>query len=156
MLNVVLFQPEIPSNTGNIIRLCANTGAKLHIVEPAGFIMDDRRLLRAGLDYHEFVNIKYHHNLEECLEFFKGHRIYACTTKGHMRPDECRFQDGDVLIFGKETAGLPEYYTNALPPEQKVRIPMIPGSRCMNLSNSVAIFIYEVWRQNGFSGAQEQ
>ncbi len=156
MINVVLFQPEIPANTGNIIRLCANTGTKLHIIEPTAFIMDDKKLLRAGLDYHEFVDIKYHHNLQECLEYFKGHNIYACTTHGHMKPNECQFKDGDVLIFGKETAGLPVEYTDSLPPEQKVRIPTMPESRCMNLSNSVAIFIYEAWRQMGFSGSREQ
>ena len=156
MINVVLFQPEIPANTGNIIRLCANTGTSLHIVEPASFMMDDRRLLRAGLDYHEFVNIKYHHNLEECLAFFTRHEIYACTTKGHMSPDKCPFQDGDVLFFGKETSGLPEDFPASLPPERLARIPMVPGSRCMNLSNSVAIFVYEAWRQHGFAGAREQ
>lgn len=156
MLNIVLFQPEIPANTGNIIRLCANTGYQLHIVEPASFVLDDKRLMRAGLDYHEFVNIKKHHNLQECLEFFKGHNIYACTTKGHAYPDQCSFKDGDVLIFGKETKGLPDEFTNTLDAEHKVRIPMVPGSRCMNLSNSVAIFIYESWRQEGFQGSAVQ
>ena len=156
MLNIVLFQPEIPANTGNIFRLCANTGYQLHIIEPASFVLDDKRLLRAGLDYHEFVNIKKHHNLEECLEYFKGHQIYACTTKGHAYPDKCHFKDGDVLMFGKETKGLPDEFTQTLDDEHKVRIPLVPGSRCMNLSNSVAIFIYESWRQMGFDGAREQ
>ena len=126
MLNIVLFQPEIPANTGNIIRLCANTGYKLHIVEPAAFILDDKRLLRAGIDYHEFVDIKKHRNLNECLEYFKGHNIYACTTKGHAYPDQCRFQEGDVLIFGKETKGLPDEFTdtlwNALDADNKISL----------------------------------
>ncbi len=156
MLNIVLFQPEIPANTGNIIRLCANTGYALHIVEPASFVLDDKRLMRAGLDYHEFVNIVRHKNLEECLKYFEGHNIFACTTKGHTRPDQAQFKDGDVLIFGKETKGLPDEFTDTLTPEQKLRIPMMPNSRCMNLSNSVAIFIYESWRQMGFAGSRDQ
>ncbi len=156
MLNIVLFQPEIPANTGNIIRLCANTGYKLHIIEPASFVLDDKRLMRAGLDYHEYVDIKKHRNLSECLEYFKGHRIFACTTKGHAYPDKCNFKAGDVLIFGKETKGLPDEFTDTLEPSQKVRIPMVPGSRCMNLSNSVAIFVYESWRQLNYQGALPQ
>ncbi len=156
MLNIVLFQPEIAANTGNIIRLCANSGYHLHIVEPAGFIFDDKRLLRAGLDYHEFVHIVKHPNLEACLEHFQGHNIYACTTKGHTKPSECHFQEGDVLIFGKETKGLPDYFTDSLDASHKVRIPMVPGSRCLNLSNSVAVFIFESWRQLDFKGAVDQ
>ncbi|MGN1392835.1 MAG: tRNA (uridine(34)/cytosine(34)/5-carboxymethylaminomethyluridine(34)-2'-O)-methyltransferase TrmL [Succinivibrionaceae bacterium] len=156
MLNIVLFQPEIPANTGNIIRLCANTGFNLHIIEPAAFSLDDKKLMRAGLDYHEFVNIVKHHNLEECLEYFKGHNIYACTTKGHAYPNLCQFKEGDVLIFGKETKGLPDSFTDTLDLDHKVRIPMVPNSRCMNLSNSVAIFIYEAWRQLDFIGAKIQ
>jgi tRNA (cytidine/uridine-2'-O-)-methyltransferase len=153
MLNIVLFQPEIPANTGNIIRLCANTGYQLHIIEPTGFVMDNKKLMRAGLDYHEFVNIKKHVSLEACLEYFKGHNIYACTTKGHTPPHQCSFKEGDVLIFGKETAGLPEDFTATLDEQHKVRIPMLPDTRCMNLSNSVAIFIYESWRQLDFKGS---
>ena len=156
MLNIVLFQPEIPANTGNIIRLCANTGCALHIIEPASYILDDKRLMRAGLDYHEFVHIVKHKNIEACLEYFAGHDIYACTTKGHTRPDKVAFKDGDVLIFGKETKGLPDEFTNTLDAAHKVRIPMVPESRCMNLSNSVAIFIFEAWRQMDFVGAREQ
>ncbi len=153
MLNIVLFQPEIPANTGNIIRLCANTGYSLHIVEPAAFFFDDRRLLRAGLDYREFVGIRKHKNLAACLEFFRGHGIWACTVRGEVSPDECRFKPGDALFFGKETKGLPDEFTASLEPGRRVRIPMVPGSRCMNLANSAAIMVYESWRQLGFAGA---
>ncbi len=143
MLDVVLYQPEIPPNTGNIIRLCANSGFTLHLIEPLGFEWDDKRVRRAGLDYHEFAHVKRHANLEAYLEDAKPNRVFACTTKGKAS-----------LIFGPETRGLPDDYIQSLPPEQRVRIPMLPDSRSMNLSNAVSVFVYESWRQFGYEGAR--
>ncbi|MBQ8708653.1 MAG: tRNA (cytidine(34)-2'-O)-methyltransferase [Succinivibrionaceae bacterium] len=155
-MNVVLFQPEIPANTGNIIRLCANTGSTLSLISPLGFVLDDRRLLRAGLDYHEFVNIRAYDSLKECLEAMpSGARVYAATSKGHAYPEAARFGPDDVLVFGRETTGLPDDFVASLPEECRIRIPMVPGSRCYNLANSVAIMLYEAWRQNGFAGCRE-
>ncbi|GAA3544106.1 tRNA (uridine(34)/cytosine(34)/5-carboxymethylaminomethyluridine(34)-2'-O)-methyltransferase TrmL [Zobellella aerophila] len=152
MLHIVLYQPEIPPNTGNIIRLCANTGFQLHLIEPLGFDWDDKRLRRAGLDYHEFAHIIRHASLETCLETLSG-RVYACTTKGTRPHSEARFAAGDVLLFGPESRGLPSEVIAALPPEQRLRIPMLASSRSMNLSNAVSVFVYESWRQLGYSGA---
>lgn len=154
-MNVVLFQPEIPANTGNIIRLCANTGSQLHLIRPLGFVLDDKRLLRAGLDYHEFVNIKLYNYIEECLEAMPdGARVYAATSKGTHMPNQAEFKPEDVIIFGRETSGLPDSFTDSLPDEQKLRIPMVPNSRCYNLCNSVAIMVYEAWRQQNFCGCR--
>lgn len=154
-MNVVLFQPEIPANTGNIIRLCANTGSQLHLIRPLGFVLDDKRLLRAGLDYHEFVNIKLYNSIEECLEAMPdGAMVYAATSKGTHMPNQAEFKPEDVIIFGRETSGLPDSFTDSLPDEQKLRIPMVPNSRCYNLCNSVAIMVYEAWRQQNFCGCR--
>lgn len=155
-MHIVLFRPEIPANTGNIIRLCANTGSDLSLIRPLGFILDDRRLLRAGLDYHEFVNIRTYNSIEECLSTMPASaRVFAATSRGHTFPDKVHFSPDDVLIFGRETSGLPDDFTDSLPEEQKIRIPMVPGSRCYNLANSASILLYEAWRQQGFAGCRE-
>ncbi|ACQ91777.1 RNA methyltransferase, TrmH family, group 2 [Tolumonas auensis DSM 9187] len=153
MLHIALYEPEIPPNTGNIIRLCANTGYFLHLIEPMGFAWDDKRLRRAGLDYHEFAEIKRHANFENFLSTIGNARIFACTTKGKAYPSEAGFIAGDVLLFGPETRGLPMSIIESLPEAQRLRIPMLPQSRSMNLSNAVSVFVYESWRQLGFPGA---
>ena len=153
MLNVVLFEPEIPPNTGNIIRLCANTGFSLHLIKPLGFVWDDKRLRRAGLDYHEFASIKQHNNYQTFLEQEQPKRIFALTTKGTPAHSEIQYQVGDYLLFGPETRGLPSTILDQLPFEQKIRIPMLENSRSMNLSNSVAVTVYEAWRQLNYQGA---
>lgn len=153
MLHIALYEPEIPPNTGNIIRLCANTGYFLHLIEPMGFAWDDKRLRRAGLDYHEFADIKRHANFDEFLSSVGNARIFACTTKGKAYPSEAGFVAGDVLLFGPETRGLPMWIIENLPEAQRLRIPMLPQSRSMNLSNAVSVFVYESWRQLGFYGA---
>nr|WP_315093165.1 tRNA (uridine(34)/cytosine(34)/5-carboxymethylaminomethyluridine(34)-2'-O)-methyltransferase TrmL [uncultured Neisseria sp.] len=152
MFTIVLYQPEIPPNTGNIIRLCANTGADLHLVKPLGFPLDSSKMKRAGLDYHEFAKLTVHENFEDCLKALEGRRIFTLTTKGSTRPDEVSFREGDVLLFGPETRGLPAEILDSLPAGQKIRLPMMPGSRSMNLSNTVAVILFEAWRQNGFAG----
>ncbi|EGF11453.1 TPA: tRNA (uridine(34)/cytosine(34)/5-carboxymethylaminomethyluridine(34)-2'-O)-methyltransferase TrmL [Neisseria bacilliformis] len=151
MFTVVLYQPEIPPNTGNIIRLCANTGADLHLVKPLGFPLDSAKMKRAGLDYHEFARVSVHESYAECLAALAGRRIFALTTKGRTRPDQVSFQAGDVFLFGPETRGLPAEILDGLPQERKIRLPMKSGSRSMNLSNTVAVIVFEAWRQNGFS-----
>ncbi|NIF60793.1 tRNA (uridine(34)/cytosine(34)/5-carboxymethylaminomethyluridine(34)-2'-O)-methyltransferase TrmL [Enterobacter sp. Ap-916] len=153
MLNIVLFEPEIPPNTGNIIRLCANTGFRLHIIEPMGFPWDDKRLRRAGLDYHEFTTVLRHRDYNAFLEAETPQRLFALTTKGTPAHSAVSYQAGDYLMFGPETRGLPAEILNAMPPEQKIRIPMMPDSRSMNLSNSVSVVVYEAWRQLGYQGA---
>lgn len=153
MLHIALYEPEIPPNTGNIIRLCANTGYFLHLIEPMGFAWDDKRLRRAGLDYHEFANIKRHANFDDFLRSIGDARIFACTTKGKAYPSDAGFLAGDVLLFGPETRGLPMSIIESLPETQRLRIPMLPQSRSMNLSNAVSVFVYESWRQLGFIGA---
>ena len=152
MFTIVLYQPEIPPNTGNIIRLCANTGADLHLVKPLGFPLDSSKMKRAGLDYHEFAKLTVHENFEDCLKALKGRRIFALTTKGKTRPDEASFKEGDVFLFGPETRGLPAEILDSLPAERKLRLPMRPGSRSMNLSNTVAVMLFEAWRQNDYQG----
>ncbi|HGG9518992.1 TPA: tRNA (uridine(34)/cytosine(34)/5-carboxymethylaminomethyluridine(34)-2'-O)-methyltransferase TrmL [Neisseria meningitidis] len=152
MFTIVLYQPEIPPNTGNIIRLCANTGADLHLVKPLGFPLDSAKMKRAGLDYHEFASLTVHENFDDCLKALAGRRIFALTTKGTTRPDETAFQKGDVLLFGPETRGLPADILDSLPAAQKIRLPMQPGSRSMNLSNTVAVILFEAWRQHGYAG----
>lgn len=154
MLDIVLYQPEIPPNTGNIIRLCANTGFKLHLIEPLGFEWDDKRVRRAGLDYHEFTDVKRHGSLDDYLASEQPKRVFACTTKGKSFHSDVQYQKGDALLFGPETRGLPDDVINALPPAQRVRIPMLPDSRSMNLSNAVSVFVYESWRQLGYEGAR--
>ena len=153
MLNIVLYEPEIPPNTGNIIRLCANTGFRLHIIEPMGFAWDDKRLRRAGLDYREIVNVTVHVNLKSFMERERPRRLVAATAHGHSSLKSFTFQDGDYVIFGREKEGLSSEVYALWPPELRVRIPMVGGSRCMNLSNSVAVVSYEAWRQEGFLGA---
>lgn len=152
MFTVVLYQPEIPPNTGNIIRLCANTGAELHLVKPLGFPLDSAKMRRAGLDYHELTQVVVHEHFADCLAALKGRRIFALTTKGHTRPDQVAFQADDVFLFGPETRGLPAEILNTMPETHKVRLPMVPNNRSMNLSNSVAVMVYEAWRQQNYFG----
>ncbi|TCW32861.1 tRNA (uridine(34)/cytosine(34)/5-carboxymethylaminomethyluridine(34)-2'-O)-methyltransferase TrmL [Gulbenkiania mobilis] len=152
MFTVVLFQPEIPPNTGNVIRLCANTGCELHLVKPLGFPLDDAKLRRAGLDYHEYAPLVVHEDWEACLQALAGRRIFAATTKGSVRHDRIGFRPGDVFLFGPESRGLPDAVLESLPTGQRVRLPMRPHSRSMNLSNAVAVTVFEAWRQNGFDG----
>lgn len=153
MLDIVLYEPEIPQNTGNIIRLCANTGFRLHLIEPLGFRWDDKKLRRSGLDYHEFAEIKRYPNYETFLAQAKPKRLFAMTTKGRPAPSQVKFTVGDFLMFGPETRGIPAAILDSLPLAQKLRIPMIENSRSMNLSNSVAVAVYEAWRQLGFPNA---
>lgn len=153
MLDIVLFQPEIPPNTGNIVRLCANTGFKLHLIEPLGFDWDDKKVRRAGLDYHEFAKVERHASLNDYQQREQSKRIFACTTKGTANFAEADYQAGDALLFGPETRGLPMEVIESLPESQRLRIPMLPNSRSMNLSNAVSVFVYESWRQLGFKGA---
>ena len=150
MFNVILYQPEIPPNTGNIIRLCANTGASLHLVKPLGFTLEDKQLLRAGLDYHEFASITVHEGWAECLARMEGRRIFAVSTKGRQRYDLVRYIEGDAFVFGPESRGLPAEILGSVPEQQCLRLPMVAGSRSLNLSNSVAVVLYEAWRQVEF------
>jgi tRNA (cytidine/uridine-2'-O-)-methyltransferase len=151
-MNVVLYQPEIPQNTGNIIRICANTGAKLHLVKPFGFEWDDKRLRRAGLDYHELALVSLYENFEDCQAALAGTRWFALTTKAKRSYAEVSFRPNDTVLFGQETKGLPASIAESLTDEQKLRIPMQATSRSINLANSVAITLYEGWRQQNFDG----
>ncbi|RXZ44423.1 tRNA (uridine(34)/cytosine(34)/5-carboxymethylaminomethyluridine(34)-2'-O)-methyltransferase TrmL [Crenobacter cavernae] len=151
MFTVVLFQPEIPPNTGNVIRLCANTGCELHLVKPLGFPLDDAKLRRAGLDYHEYASLTVHEDWEACLTALAGRRIFAATTKGATRYDQVAFHPDDVLLFGPESRGLPDDVLARFPAERRIRLPMQPSSRSMNLSNAVAVTVFEAWRQQGFA-----
>lgn len=150
MIHVALFEPEIPPNTGNIIRLCANSGATLHLIHPLGFNPDDKQLKRAGLDYHEWTNIYHHQDYAAFLKEVKPERLFAISTKGERHYSDVTFQKGDVLLFGPETRGLPENVLNSLTGTSILRIPMRNGSRSLNLSNAVAIVVYEAVRQMGF------
>jgi tRNA (cytidine/uridine-2'-O-)-methyltransferase len=150
MFDIVLYQPEIPPNTGNIIRLCANTGVRLHLVEPLGFTLKDAQLKRAGLDYHEFATMQVHADWEACRAALPDRRMFALTTRGSTRYTDIAFKPGDVFVFGPETRGLPQEMLSLFPPENRVRLPMLPHSRSLNLSNSAAVLVYEAWRQNGF------
>lgn len=152
MLHIVLFQPEIPGNTGNIIRLCANTGVRLHLIRPLGFDLDDSKLKRAGLDYHEWAEMQVHESLDDFLQKVKPSRLFAFTTKGARFYHALEVQPDDAFLFGPETRGLPLNILAALPAEQHLRLPMLPTSRSLNLSNSVAVVVYEAWRQLGFVG----
>jgi tRNA (cytidine/uridine-2'-O-)-methyltransferase len=180
MFNVILYQPEIPPNTGNIIRLCANTGAQLHLICPLGFELDDKQLRRAGLDYHEYADVRVHDDLAACLqtlpeagkarlphpntppagegtnvslrELVVSRRLFAFTTKGVRAFHEVCYQTGDALLFGPESCGLPADVLETLAPEQCLRLPMLPNNRSLNLSNTVAVAVFEAWRQNGFLG----
>jgi tRNA (cytidine/uridine-2'-O-)-methyltransferase len=149
-VNVVLFQPEIPPNTGNIIRLCANTGARLHLIRPLGFRLDAKAVRRAGLDYRELADVAEHATLRECLASLGEPRWFAFTTRGTLRHDEVGFAAGDALVFGPETRGLPDDVLGACPDDRRVRIPMLAGARSLNLSNAAAVAVYEAWRQLGF------
>ncbi len=149
-LDVVLFQPEIPPNTGNIIRLCANTGARLHLVRPLGFRLDARAVRRAGLDYRELADVREYADLHACLAALGQPRWFAFTTRGARRHDEAEYADRDALVFGPETRGLPDEVLAACPAERHLRIPMLAGVRSLNLSNAVAVAVYEAWRQLGF------
>ena len=154
MFAVVLVHPEIPPNTGNVIRLTANTATELHLVEPLGFRMDDRELKRAGLDYHEYARVAVHRNWAACKAALAAHRrFFALTTAGTRSLYDARFLPGDVLVFGSETAGLPDAITNEFAVDARLRIPMRPGVRSLNLSNAVAVAVYEAWRQQGFAGS---
>jgi tRNA (cytidine/uridine-2'-O-)-methyltransferase len=150
MLHIVLYEPEIPANTGNIIRLCANTGARLHLIKPLGFELDDKKLRRAGLDYHEWAELRVYDRLDDCLQAFAPARVFAFSTKARQCYAEARFQSGDALLFGPETRGLPAALLGRLGPEQCLRLPMLPQSRSLNLSNTAAVALYEAWRQLGF------
>lgn len=154
MFEVVLVHPEIPPNTGNVIRLCANAGVRLHLVEPLGFSMEDRLLRRAGLDYHELADVHRHADWEACRGALgDGRRMFAFSTRGSRLFTEVAYQPGDVFVFGAETAGLPAALLAAFPESMRLRLPMRPGNRSLNLSNAVAVAVFEAWRQAGFSGA---
>jgi tRNA (cytidine/uridine-2'-O-)-methyltransferase len=153
MLDVVLVHPEIPPNAGNAIRLAANTGARLHFVEPLGFSMDDRQLRRAGLDYHEMARVSVHRDWASCRGALGARRMFAFTTSAPRNCYDVRFQAGDVLVFGAETSGLPAAVLDGFPDEMRLRLPMRPGNRSLNLSNAVAVAVFEAWRQLGFPGS---
>jgi len=153
MFHVVLIHPEIPANTGNIIRLCANTNTTLHLVHPLGFVLEDARLRRAGLDYHEYARVVQHRGVDDFLAATRPRRILAFSTRGSIGYGEITYEREDALLFGSETSGLPADLLAGLPERQVVRIPMAPGSRSLNLSNAVAVTVYEAWRQNGFAFA---
>ena len=152
MFHVILWQPEIPPNTGNIIRLCANTGASLALVGPLGFELDEPRLRRAGLDYREFARVREFPDLERCLQALQRPPTWAFSSRAERRFDQARFQPGDALLFGPETRGLPPEVLETVAPERRLRLPMRSGNRSLNLSNAVAVAVYEAWRQNGFAG----
>lgn len=154
MLHIVLYQPEIPPNTGNIIRLCANTGFQLHLIRPLGFTLDDKRLRRAGLDYDEWAQVCTHDSLDAFIDEIQPQRLFACSTKGTSHYTKTGFEKGDSLLFGPETRGLPTNILERLAPENVLRLPMQSNSRSLNLSNCVAIFVYEAWRQLDFEGGQ--
>lgn len=155
MLNVVLYEPEIPPNTGNIIRLCANTGCRLHLIEPLGFTLEDKQMRRAGLDYNEYATVRVHPDYPAFLATERPERLFGFTTKGTRGYHRVDYQEGDYLMFGPETRGLPPQVRDALPADRCLRVPMRPESRSLNLSNTVALVVYEAWRQLGFDGAQQ-
>jgi len=150
MIHIVLYEPEIPPNTGNIIRLCANTGAQLHLIHPLGFELDDAKLLRAGLDYHEWAEVQEHDSLSAFTDSIKPEKMYAVSTRGKTLYSEAEYPDNVALLFGPETRGLPQSLLDELPDSDILRLPMLPDSRSLNLSNAAAIFVYEAWKQNNF------
>jgi len=152
MFNVLLYEPEIPPNTGNIIRLCANMGAALHLIKPLGFDLDDAKLRRAGLDYREWASLRTHESLPACLEILRPPRLFALTTKGGRRYADASFQAGDAFLFGPESRGLPAPVRESVPAENRLYVPMVAESRSLNLSNAVAVVLYEAWRQGAFEG----
>lgn len=153
MFHIALYEPVMPANCGNIIRLCANNGCALHLIEPLGFDFEEKKLRRAGLDYHDLANVTRYANYTEFAEAMSGRRVFACTTKGSRPYTDVSYKTDDVLLFGSETAGLPDAIRDGFAPEQRIRIPMQGSSRSLNLANSVAIISYEAWRQAGFTGA---
>jgi tRNA (cytidine/uridine-2'-O-)-methyltransferase len=153
MLDLVLYRPEIPPNAGNVIRLAANTGARLHLVEPLGFSLEDRQLKRAGLDYHEMANVAVHRDWTACRAALAGRRLFAVSTRGSVNYAEVRYAAGDAFVFGAETSGLPQAMLEEFALERRLRLPMRPGNRSLNLSNAVAVVVFEAWRQLGFPGA---
>jgi tRNA (cytidine/uridine-2'-O-)-methyltransferase len=152
MFHVVLYQPEIPPNTGNVIRLCANTGAQLHLIRPLGFRLADPDLRRAGLDYHQYADLQVHDDWDVCQTTLAGHRLFALSTRGSRRYDTLDYAPGDVFLFGPEASGLPRHVLAGFAPDRCLRLPMRLGSRSLNLSNAVAVVVYEAWRQSGFTG----
>lgn len=154
MLHIALYQPEIPPNTGNIMRLCANTGAQLHLIHPLGFELDDKRMRRAGLDYRDFAQVHEHADWPAFRAAMADRRLLACSTRGQARYSDMSYRAGDVLLFGPETRGLPQELLDSLPSPQVIRLPMLPHSRSLNLSNACAVILYEAWRQLNFAGAE--
>lgn len=154
MFHIALFEPQIAPNTGNIIRLAANNGCKLHLIEPLGFDLEEKKLRRAGLDYHDLATVTRHPNYQAFAEAMAGRRIFALTTKGSRPHTAPSYQAGDVLLFGSETSGLPDEIRNGFEPDYRIRIPMMPDARSLNLSNAVAIVSYEAWRQTGYQGSE--
>jgi len=154
MFSLILYEPEIPPNTGNIIRLCANTGVRLHLVEPLGFELDEPRLKRAGLDYREFASVATHESLDACLAALEKPRVFTVSTRAGTRYDAPEFRRGDAFLLGPETRGLPQHVLESVPPKQRLRLPMKENSRSLNLSNTAAVLVYEAWRQQGFDGGR--
>lgn len=154
MFHVILYQPEIPPNTGNVIRLCANTGCQLHLVRPLGFTLEDKQLVRAGLDYHEFATLRVHDSLRDCLAAFDPARVFALTTKGSQPFHDVRYREGDAFLFGPESRGLPAEVLEEFDADRRVRLPMLPHNRSLNLSNAVAVAVFEAWRQCGFGSGE--
>jgi len=152
MFDVVLVEPEIPPNAGNVIRLAANTGARLHLVEPLGFTLEDRQLRRAGLDYHDLADVRLHRNWEDCRAALAGRRMFALTTTGGRHFAEVAYREGDVFVFGAETGGLPAAVLEGFAADARLRLPMRAGNRSLNLSNAVAVTVFEAWRQLGYAG----
>ena len=152
MFEIVLYRPEIPPNTGNVIRLCANTGSRLHLVEPLGFTLDDRNLRRAGLDYHELATLTVHVDWNACRKALGDRRLFALSTRGSRSFADVQYRKGDAFVFGGETAGLPEALLETFEPPQRLRLPMVAGNRSLNLSNAAAVVVFEAWRQLGYEG----
>ena len=152
MFNLILFEPEIPPNTGNIIRLCANTGVALHLVKPLGFPLEDKKLKRAGLDYHEYAAMQVHETWTDCLAALAGKRMFAVSTRGATQYDSVAYQVDDCFVLGPETRGLPQAVLESFAPERRLRLPMQANSRSLNLANTAAVLVYEAWRQQGFAG----
>ena len=154
MFDVILYQPEIPPNTGNIIRLCANTGVRLHLVKPLGFSLEDKQLVRAGLDYHEFATLNIYENWTKCADRFKAQRLFAVSTRNTQRYDRVTYAEDDAFLFGPETRGLPTALLESFAESRRIRLPMLPESRSLNLSNAVAVVVYEAWQQIGFKNGR--
>ena len=150
MFDVILYQPEIPPNTGNVIRLCANTGARLHLIKPLGFTLEDAQLRRAGLDYHEYAQLRVHDSMDDAIREISPARLFALSTRNAARYDQVAFAPGDAFVFGPETRGLPEELLTTIPDAHRLRLPMRPGNRSLNLSNAVAVVVFEAWRQQDF------